>query len=388
VDSSRLLLALTCGRPTQKDLAAADWVEIGRLAGQHRLQPWLAERWSDSGLIPTLVLEDWRDRRRHAAMTALAQRADLLGAAGALAEIGIASVALKGAWFAWYAYPAPALRPMNDIDLLVAPEQAMAAFERLRAVGYEQTRKFEHGPEHALAHDKHLPQLTSPSGTVIELHMRCWTGDVPRPRDAAILARARRMGLADPVLYPSARDLFAHLVIHATGAGRLDCGPLALIDLDRLLQREALDWPATFAEAEEEGWLRSAALLLALADRWLRPGLLEATGCPVRVPAEVADTAENLMVQDLTTCREAQFLAGLSGGAVLRGAARKLLGRAPAGPGGAGARRDFGAEGGYAGWLANRVRRNVTAAFGRRVREQASGYRTISAWCGGADAAA
>lgn len=55
--------------------------------------------------------------------------------------------------------------------------------------------------------------------------------------------------------------MFAHLVIHATECGRLDTGPLALIDLDRPLQREQLDWPVAMAEAQSARWLPSAALL-------------------------------------------------------------------------------------------------------------------------------
>jgi hypothetical protein len=214
--------------------------------------------------------------------------------------------------------------------------------------------------------------------------MRCWTGDVPRPRDAGLLARARTMGAEGPLLYPAAHDMFAHLVIHATGAGRLDTGPLALIDLDMLLARESLDWPAIIAEAESEGWLASAALMLALVDRWRRPGLLEESGCPLRPPDGVLRTAEQLMVQDLATCREAQFLAHLTSGAALRRLRGRLPGGAAAPDAGPSAARDYSGEGGYWPWLANRVGRMLPASLTRRVRRQASGYRTISAWCVGA----
>jgi hypothetical protein len=278
-----MLLALACGTPSDDAIAAvtaSEWAEIDYLAEQHRLRPWLFERWSGA-TVPPEIIARWRDSRRLAGMVALAQRSDLLTMARLLSDAGIRAVALKGPWLAWYAYPSPALRPMNDIDLLVAPEQAMAAYELLLAAGYKQARAYETSPEHALSHDWHLPQLASPDGMVVELHMLCWSGDVPRPRDAGLLARARTMGPDDPLLYPAAQDMFAHLVIHATGAGRLDTGPLALIDLDRLLARETLDWPAAMAEAESEGWMASAALMLALVDRWLRPGLLEESGCPL-----------------------------------------------------------------------------------------------------------
>jgi hypothetical protein len=66
---------------------------------------------------------------------------------------------------------------MADIDLLVAPGDAVRAYELLQAAGFARTRPFEHGLEETLAHDKHLPQLTSSNGTVFELH--CGPGLAP-----------------------------------------------------------------------------------------------------------------------------------------------------------------------------------------------------------------
>jgi len=385
-DPARLLLALAFGAPGDElaALGATDWAEIDRLADMHRLRPWLAERWSHDALpVPSALLERWQDSRRHSAITALAQRADLFAAVKLLDEAGIASVALKGPWFAWYAYPTPALRPMHDIDLLVSPGEAAHAYELLQKVGFARTRPFEHDLEHTLALDKHLPQLTSANGTVIELHMRPWPGPSPRPRD--FLDRAHRIADGDPVRYPAAEDLFAHLVIHAAVEGRFDCGALALLDLDMLLRTANLDWPQLLAEAEDEGWLRHAALLLALAERSLRPRLVEEAGCKLPVPAAVIDNAERLMVQDLATCREAAFLANVAGaaasGALLRLGARKLLG----GSATAGEERDSPHRASYAGWLSDRLRRNLAAPFSRSTRRQAAGYRTVLGWCDGAN---
>ena len=382
-DTARLLLALVFGTPGE-ELAGADWGEIDRLANMHRLRPWLAERWSGTALpIPSRLLETWQDSRRLAAMAALGQRADLIAATKLLDEAGITSVALKGPWFAWYAYPAPALRPMNDIDLLVAPEHAVRAYELLQQAGFARTRAFAQGLEETLAHDKHLPQLTSANRTVVELHVRPWPGPSPRQRD--FVGRARRMADGDPVQYPAANDLFAHLVIHAAVQGRFDCGALALLDLEMLLRTETLDWPQLLAEAEAEGWLRHAALLLALVERWLRAGLVEQTGCKLRVPPEVLDTAERLMVQDLQTCREAAFLANVAEAAASGGLLRMGFGKLLGGSETAGEEQDSPHKASYAGWLSNRLRRHIAAPFRRSTRRQAAGYRTVLGWCGGAD---
>jgi hypothetical protein len=86
---------------------------------------------------------------------------------------------------------------MNDIDLRVAPEQAIAACELLEGAGCERSRAYETSLEHTLAYDRHLRQLTSADGTVVELHMRCWARHHPRPREKRLLARARTMGPDD-----------------------------------------------------------------------------------------------------------------------------------------------------------------------------------------------
>jgi hypothetical protein len=212
---------------------------------------------------------------------------------------------------------------------------------------------------------------------VLELHLRCWAGPRPVPRDAALLARARRMAPDDPVRYPAAPDLFAHLAVHALREGRLDCGPLALLDLAMLVERETLDWPTLLDEARAEGWLPHAALLLTLADRWTVPGLLERTGCALAVPSEVVAQAERLLAQDMATCREAQFYADLGeaarGAGLLRTVWRKLAGRSAAAGAPMPAARDFAAEGGYWRWLGNRARRMIAAGLAGSVRRQAAG---------------
>ncbi len=72
---------------------------------------------------------------------AQAKRADaiyeqLAGVLAASDARGIRPIALKGAHLAAHIYPEPALRPMNDIDLLFEPEQLPKAEEMLSELGY------------------------------------------------------------------------------------------------------------------------------------------------------------------------------------------------------------------------------------------------------------
>jgi hypothetical protein len=168
-------------------------------------------------------------------------------------------------------------------------------------------------------------------------------------------------------------------VIHAAVEGRFDCGALVLLDLDMLLRAETLDWPLVLAEAEQEGWLRHAALLLALVERWLRPGLVEQTGCTAACSRRshrhrrAADGAgsPNLprgrVPRQCRRCRGERPAAALGMRKLLRGSADAAEEPASAG------------EGGYGAWLSDRLRRSVAAPFNRSTRRQAAGTGQCSA---------
>jgi hypothetical protein len=53
-----MLLSLTCGSPAESGIAAlgeSEWAWIDYLADQHRLKPWLFERWS-AAPVPAEIL--------------------------------------------------------------------------------------------------------------------------------------------------------------------------------------------------------------------------------------------------------------------------------------------------------------------------------------------
>src|SRR3989304_1227557 len=62
-------------------------------------------------------------------------------ALSACAGRGLWPVALKGVHLAARGYPSPALRPMNDIDLLFAPDELSTAESILESLGYSGKHK-------------------------------------------------------------------------------------------------------------------------------------------------------------------------------------------------------------------------------------------------------
>ncbi len=253
-------------------LGADDWERLDRMAAQRRLQPLLHARRGADAAMPAFIADSWRTAWRIAAIEALAQRAELIELVAVLRGAGFAPLALKGAWLARHAYPEPAMRPMFDLDLLVARDEALDAYAALKRAGCVQLDPGELPLETLLDYEKHLPPLRAPRGTVIELHHRLWEPDgrmdhaTPREDRAGLLARA--VIDADGIAYPGGEDMLAHLAIHAAYSHRFDCGPRVLADIDMLLRAAAIDWPRWWARAEDEGWREGARLLLELVARY------------------------------------------------------------------------------------------------------------------------
>ena len=322
----------------------------------------------------------WRERHRASAMRALLLKAELGEVTGLLESAGLAPIALKGAWLAWHAYPAPALRPMSDIDLLLTPETVIAGYELLQAHGCRAVA----APEMALADlvrfDKHMPELIAPRGTIIELHHRLWEPDgrldhaSPTHDEAAVRARAERV---DGIVYPAPDDMLAHLLIHAAYGHRLNCGPVILSDIAFFLQRYPIDWPRLWARAAREGWRPGARLLLAVAAEHGDLDIpLSAAAGPPPAPAILACFAD-LILQDRATLQNAALLA--TGFAGHGGALWRRL-RGFSGTPDAHAARDLSQEGGFLGWAGSRLRRLGGQMFHPGLLRQSRDLARFSRW--------
>jgi hypothetical protein len=144
--SAELLLAAL-----RADAAPTDWFE--RLTAPGVDQDDLAVTALALGLAPLLHhrLEAWGetlpDPKAHAKL-AFARRMEETRHAALRAQLGealsalpVVPIVLKGAYLAEKVYPAPGLRPMNDIDLLFHPDDLPAVSRSLRALGYGSKEK-------------------------------------------------------------------------------------------------------------------------------------------------------------------------------------------------------------------------------------------------------
>jgi hypothetical protein len=249
---------------------AADWQSLDRMARQHRLRPLLHDRNRRSDPpwpVPPELAAEWAEAHKRSALRALNQRAELERIGRAFAAVGVAGTALKGSGFLWRGWVEPALRPMRDLDILIKPEQALAAHALLRQAGFT-------GPTaYALPGKPHLSGLTAPaSGIFVEIHTRLI--DAPTPewerRDDAFrsgaLARAEASAPARKGIGTlTATDNLLHIILHAVQFHQFNNGPLLLLDVATLVRHGAIDWSIFWTQAEAIGSTRACQLALQLA---------------------------------------------------------------------------------------------------------------------------
>lgn len=251
----------------QAEMAEQDWEEFFTLSRMHRLGP-LLHHALEHVQIPREMRERLGRSRRKNALRNLEVYGELVKIARLFDAAGIDFIALKGAYLAKFAYQEPGLRPMRDLDLLLHPNQAVEAFELLKAQGYASL--FEGLPEAYFADRKHLPPLKGPAGISIELHHRLtypyspleFQGDfVEKLWDRSI---AREIGgVSIEFLCPE--DLLLHLCVHATMEHQLNTGPLALADVAWLIETHDIDWGRFLLDVTTGNWQRCVLPLLYLA---------------------------------------------------------------------------------------------------------------------------
>ncbi|TNE31922.1 MAG: hypothetical protein EP350_06740, partial [Alphaproteobacteria bacterium] len=308
-----------------------------------------------------------------------------------LREAGMEPIALKGVALAYRDYPAPQLRVLRDVDLLLPASEVVQAHRLLLSCDGFVPAPWagQYGPE--FGHQ--LPEIVDEEhGLVIELHHRLnargWTGDA----QLCEMIRAECEGIelmGEAIRVPPARLNLLHLVEHATLHHAFSNGPAILADLHYLAGANALDWEAILADARELQLERSLELLVALALRhggeWI-PGQLAGKS---PVPADVLDAADQAMLAGEETHRQlAQLwrLAGRSEGstATMSAAARILhpnqdelanLSHRPP--------HSILRWLGYPRWIAEKGRRFLRARSTVARSGEYAGYASLRSWIGG-----
>ena len=163
----------------------------------------------------------------------------------ALRRAGIESMALKGGALQGTAYSDAGVRPMSDLDLLVRPDDAVAACRALEAEGW----MAEVSPaEQVTDSTYHVAFQRNGRNLGVELH---WYSMMLVADETPLWAAASATELGgEPVRVPSPTDQLLHTAVHGVRSAeshRL----LWIVDATRLLARQGsgLDWERLVAEA-------------------------------------------------------------------------------------------------------------------------------------------
>jgi hypothetical protein len=258
----------------------------------------------------------------HSLLRSQALKEEVVMVARELERRGLHPILLKGAHLAFAVYADPALRPMNDIDLLLPPGEMEAATGALGELGYGVHPAVGADVDYSTLH--HSRPVRRPSSAQIELHHRLDFPTSPfRIDHDGLRARARfdeRVPFGAAVLAPE--DLLLHLCTHIAYNHAFDVRLLALQDVRQVARwyRDRLDWAVVRARAEADGRAAFVQVALAVTERlWpgsLLPGLLDAWDLKPREAAIVStavDYALQLPVELPATVQRLHETPGLLG---------------------------------------------------------------------------
>lgn len=269
----------------------ADWQIVADLAARQRLSGQLITALERAGIvddIPIEVVQELRrrrDRSRRRFHTTI--RPGMLEVCAALIDADVRPTVLKGAALVVDSSLAPGLRPMRDLDLLVAREQLPAAAAALHRLGFE----YRVGPDTvrwARTHHYQDPALHHPRRRLeVELHWHLLTPGhrLFFPVDTLVKRPLTVDGIEIDLL--DAADLLDHLVLHlwndlASGKSRI-LGEL----WDLHHARQALDADAQQKlsdRSRSRGHAQVLAAVLAIEALLLHPGTHQHEG---RSPAGI-----------------------------------------------------------------------------------------------------
>lgn len=258
-DEARLLFALAAGAdgaPLASILARPiDWERFERFAVIEGATAVVAHRLKKRapGAVPAVHAERLDRLARIADLRLTFLEGRLLRAIDALERVGIHAVLLKGAGLAVTAYKHGfADRPMADVDLLVAPTQAVEAQRIVTQLGW--LHRTDVPEDRPYDNHQHLPPLEDEDGVGVglEIHTSLFSSAHPFGLDAVdVRARARQASFhGRTVLVPDRYDQIVHACLHFAWSHELRFGAWkTFLDLDVLARRGELDWDEVVRQA-------------------------------------------------------------------------------------------------------------------------------------------
>ena len=268
------LLQLCDPRQASIDLPAGDqeWTRLTALAAAHGLQSLCHHRAVGIGVpLPESVRSEWhaahlRDRLvESAALRQLEELRELLAAEG------IPVMALKGASAAVRLYPAPGLRTMADLDVLIPADRVLHCTRIMRDTGYEELPAWTSAEDQLLDDGKHPMCMTKRGALLFEGHTDVLFGSGNSGLAAAEAWREAESDSGSGLLHLGREHFLIHSLLHWQKHLRtIGFSPLkGLVDVLYALSRWEIGWQRFWSTAKR--WRVEEDLLpvtRAVSDLW------------------------------------------------------------------------------------------------------------------------
>jgi len=248
---------------------------LGMAEGE-RATPFLSRRLGAlrrRGLQPDLPDEAWTTLNRLAMvhefrLLELDQRlSELLGA---MQAEGVRVTLLKGAAFVARYGLSPVDRPMGDVDLLVAADDARRAWALARESGWRVRADLP--PVEAYEGHHHLPPLDDRTGMNLglEIHTDLFPDGSPfRLSATSLTSEVREIQARSGAFVPGPEDLLLHAALHLAWSHGLAFGLWkTFLDVRVLVEHDAVDWDRFLERALDQGAGSCAFWTLLLARKW------------------------------------------------------------------------------------------------------------------------
>jgi len=251
---------------------------------QHKLTPLLYHtltgfKRQEVGAVPRL--DDLRQDYAEALRVYAAQERETARLVETLAAAGVEVILLKGADIRHRLYNDPASRPMNDLDVLIAPGALATAHAALEARGYAlKPWDLDPQPGFNARFDYDVSYSTPAAGVSwVDVHWEIReVGAFYRLPYGLLRARSLRESRGLPALVLAPEHVLLHLCLHTYEELEFS-GILKIVDLDRALTRFPLDWDLFLREASA---CRSLGPVFWILQKMARL-------CPGAVPPEVLE---------------------------------------------------------------------------------------------------
>jgi hypothetical protein len=276
-----------------------EWVYLKEMALQHGLIPILYQclKLYAPNSIPGSILAQFRDHALSSATRSLVMTEELLFLLARLKAEGIPAVPYKGPVLAASLYKDPAVRPFNDLDILVKRKDLFEAMDVMTSLGYQPHFRLTRAQVAAFLKSKYEFPLTHRNGWLtVELKWKLVEDFFSFPLDQeGLWARLQPITLdGKEVLTFSPEDLLIVLCMH--GATHLWTSLIWVCDIAHLIDvHKDLRWESVLRRARRSRSERMLYLGLALSARLLCAPLPEEVGHLVEADSVVKKLFEKVM---------------------------------------------------------------------------------------------